>query len=77
VARWSDHAANLKFLPWDEWRKTVSDEHAAQTWDHIAHSPNSSIPKAQPFLEYRPRYSSLLAICESMQWLIEQGVVEA
>lgn len=76
VARWFGHAANLKFLPWDEWRKTVSDEHAAQTWDHIAHSPNASIAKAQRFLNYRPRYSSLLAIYESVQWLIKQDVVE-
>lgn len=77
VARWSGHLANLKFLPWDEWRKTVSDEHAAQTWDHIAHSPNASIAKAQRFLDYHPHYSSLLAIYESVQWLIQQGIVEA
>jgi nucleoside-diphosphate-sugar epimerase len=77
VARWSGHAANLKFLPWEEWRRTVSDEHAAQTWDHITHSPNASIAKAQHLLDYRPRYSSLLAIYESVQWLIRQGVVEA
>ena len=77
VTRWFGHAANLKFLPWDKWCKTVSEEHVAQTWDHIAHSPNASIAKAQRFLDYRPRYSSLLAIYESVQWLIRQGVVEA
>ena len=77
VAGWSGQVAKLKFLPWEEWRKTVSEEHAAQTWDHIAHSPNASIAKAQRLLDYRPRYSSLLAIYESVQWLIGQGVVEA
>jgi nucleoside-diphosphate-sugar epimerase len=77
VARWSGQAANLKFLPWEEWRRTVSDEYAAQTWDHISHSPNASIAKAQRLLDYRPRYSSLLAIYESVQWLIGQGMVEA
>ena len=77
VAGWFGHAARLKFLPWEEWRKTVSDEHAAQTWDHIAHSPNASLAKAQRLLDYRPRYSSLLAIHESVQWLIQQGIVEA
>jgi len=76
VAGWAGHTANLKFLPWDEWRKTVSDEHAMQTWDHIAHSPNASIAKARRLLDYRPRYSSLLAIHESVQWLIRQGIVE-
>ncbi|HEY3475910.1 MAG TPA: NAD-dependent epimerase/dehydratase family protein [Anaerolineales bacterium] len=77
VARWFGQAASLKFLPWEEWRKTVSDEHAAQTWDHIAHSPNASIAKAQRFLDYRPRYTSLQAIFESVDWLIRQGVVKA
>jgi nucleoside-diphosphate-sugar epimerase len=76
VAEWFGRTANLKFLPWDEWRKTVTDEHAAQTWDHIAHSPNASIAKAQRLLEYRPRYSSLPSVHESLQWLIQQGVVE-
>jgi len=76
VARWFGQAANLKFLPWEEWRTTVSDEYAAQTWDHIAHSPNASIAKAGRLLDYQPRYSSLLAIHESVQWLIEQGSVE-
>ena len=77
VAHWFAQTANLKFLPWEDWCKTVSDEHAAQTWDHIAHSPNASIAKAQRFLDYRPRYTSLQAIYESVEWLIEQGMVEA
>ena len=43
VAGWFGRPANLKFLPWDEWRKAVADEFAELTWDHIAHSPNASI----------------------------------
>ncbi|HET9912214.1 MAG TPA: NAD(P)-dependent oxidoreductase [Anaerolineales bacterium] len=76
VAEWFGQPANLKFLPWEEWRKTVADEHATQTWDHIAHSPNASIAKAQRLLDYHPRYSSLQAVHESLQWLIQQGAVE-
>ncbi|MDQ2998305.1 MAG: NAD(P)-dependent oxidoreductase, partial [Chloroflexota bacterium] len=37
--------------------------------DHIAHSPNCSIAKAQRLLEYRPRYSSLQAVCEAVEAL--------
>jgi nucleoside-diphosphate-sugar epimerase len=77
VARWFGQAANLKFLPWEEWRQTVSDEYAAQTWDHIAHSPNASIVKAQRLLDYRPRYTSLQAIYESLDWLIRQDILKA
>lgn len=44
--------------------------HAADlTWDHIAHSPNSSIAKAERLLGYRPRYSSLDAVREALDWL--------
>jgi nucleoside-diphosphate-sugar epimerase len=75
VASWFGQPARLKFLAWDDWRKTVSGEYAAQTWDHIAHSPNASIAKARRFLDYHPRYTSLQAIYESVQWLIQHGVV--
>src|SRR5262249_13432888 len=67
VAAWFGAAARLRFLPWEEWRGTVSEREAAATWDHIAHSPNCSIAKGQRLLEYRPRYRSLEAVFESVQ----------
>jgi len=76
VAAWFGQPARLKFLGWDEWQTTVSSDSAAQTWDHIAHSPNASIAKAQRLLDYHPRYTSLQAIYDSLQWLIRQGVIE-
>ena len=56
----------LEFLPWDEWRRTVTEDEAAATWDHIAHSPHGSIAKARERLGYAPRYSSLDAVIESV-----------
>jgi nucleoside-diphosphate-sugar epimerase len=58
--------ARLGFLPWEEWRKTVTDTQAAITLDHIAHSPNGSIAKARERLGYAPRYTSLEAVIESV-----------
>lgn len=75
AAAWFGQPARLEFLPWPEWRQTVSAEEAAATWDHIAHSPNCSIAKAERLLEYRPRYSSLQAVREAVDWLVEQGQV--
>ena len=69
IAAWFGQPARLRFLPWEEWRATVSAAEAAATWDHIAHSPNCSIAKAQRLLEYRPRYSSLQAVCEAVEAL--------
>lgn len=71
MAVWFEQPANLQFLPWDEWKATISEKDASATWDHIMHSPNCSIAKAERLLGYHPRYSSLLGVQESVQWLIE------
>jgi nucleoside-diphosphate-sugar epimerase len=75
VAAWFGQPARLRFLPWEEWRATVSEQEAGATWDHIAHSPNCSIDKARRMLGYQPRYSSLQAVDEALRWLVEQKVV--
>ena len=46
------------------------------TWDHIAHSPCMSIEKAKRLLAYRPRFSSLQAVYESVQWLLQHRVID-
>jgi nucleoside-diphosphate-sugar epimerase len=76
TAAWFGQPANLRYLPWDAWKTTVSAEEAAATWDHIAHSPCCSIAKAQRLLDYRPRYSSLQAVYEAMSWLVEHKVIQ-
>ncbi len=76
VAAWFGQEARLRFLPWEEWRATVSEAEAGATWDHIAHSPNCSIAKARRLLDYQPRYSSLQAVYEALGWLIARGEVE-
>jgi nucleoside-diphosphate-sugar epimerase len=77
MAAWLGQPARLRYLPWEAWRATVSEEEADATWDHIAHSPNCSIDKARRVLDYRPRYSSLQAVTESVSWLIEhEGILE-
>jgi len=73
MGAWAGHPAQLRFLPWEEWKKGVSEKDAAVTWDHIAHSPSCSIAKARRLLGYEPRYTSIEAVRESVTWLIEQG----
>jgi nucleoside-diphosphate-sugar epimerase len=67
---WFGHRPSLAYLPWEEWRRTVSEEDALATWDHIAHSPCCSIQKARRALGYEPRYTSLEAVKESVEWLL-------
>lgn len=77
VAAWFGQPANLRYLPWDEWKATVDPADAQATWDHIAHSPNCSIAKAQRLLDFRPRYSSLQGVYEALSWLIAHGQADA
>lgn len=75
VSAWFNREPRLKYLPWEEWRQTVSTDDAAATWDHIAHSPNCSIAKARRLIGYQPRYTSLQAVFEALAWLVGQGMV--
>lgn len=76
MARWFGQEPNLTFLPWPEWRARQTEEEATATWEHIYRSPNSSIAKAERLLGYRPRYTSLEAVYESVTWLVDKGIVE-
>lgn len=73
IAQWFGRPAKLSFEPFEQWEKRVSTEDAEITYDHIAHSPNCSIEKARRMLGYQPKYSSLEAVIESLQWLIDTG----
>ena len=68
---WFGKETNIRYMAWDQWKKNVSQEDAEQTWEHISHSPNYSSVKAKRLLDYKPRYTSLQAIQESVQWLID------
>ncbi len=75
AASWFGQEAKLAYLPYEEFRQQVGDKDADATWDHIAHSPNASIAKAQQLIDYQPRYTSMEAVYESVQWLIANGVI--
>ncbi|WP_274651044.1 NAD-dependent epimerase/dehydratase family protein [Paenibacillus humicola] len=76
VASWFGREANMRFEPFESLKDKLSEQEARSVWDHIAHSPNCSIGKARRLFGYEPRYSSLEAVRESLDWLIDQGQVE-
>jgi len=75
AAGWFGKQANLRFLPLDEWTVTLPEAYAESALTHLSHSTNCSIEKARRLLEYAPRYTSLEAVYESIQWLIEHGEI--
>lgn len=61
AAAWFGQAARLECLPWEEWRRTVSERDVAITHDHFVHSPHASIQKARDVLAFAPRFSAITA----------------
>ena len=68
IAEGCNQKANLRFVPWDEFRTLVSEPDAQCTWDHLMHSTTGSIDKARRLLNYEPGYTSLEAIRESLAY---------
>jgi nucleoside-diphosphate-sugar epimerase len=73
AASWFGEEAKLRFLPWGEWENLNSKEDAALTLTHLLHSPSASIDKPRQLLGYEPKYTSLEAVRESVDWLLEDG----
>lgn len=75
MGEWFGKPARIKFLPWEEWKQGFTEKEVATTEDHLRHSPNCSTQKARDVLGYKPRYTSLHAVQESVTWLIQNGIV--
>jgi nucleoside-diphosphate-sugar epimerase len=76
VAGWFGREPLLDLVDWPEFQRRVGAEHAAVTRDHAGRSIAASIDRAREVLGYRPRYSSLDALHESLRWLAANGHVD-
>lgn len=68
IAEWYGQKPNLRFVPWEEFRQSLSEDDARTSWSHLIHSSSGSIEKARRLLAYQPQYSSLEAIRQSLSW---------
>ncbi len=77
AAAWFGKDARFSFRAPDEvWTNGLTDDDVRASWDHISRSPNSSMQKAREVLGFRPRYSSLEATYESVQWLLARNKID-
>jgi nucleoside-diphosphate-sugar epimerase len=76
VAGWFGREPVLDLVDWPEYEKRVGAEHAGATREHIERSIAASIDRARTVLGYAPRYSSLDAMRESVQWLAEHDQLD-
>lgn len=74
---WFGKEPSIEYLPWKEWCAKIGDpQFIASTQDHVLHSDNYSIAKAERLIEYKPRYTIFQAVCEGVVSLINRGVIE-
>jgi len=71
IAEWFGVKPKLRFVPWEVWSQSVTEDDRSATWEHLIRSPHHSIAKARAELDYVPRYTSLAAVEESLTWMIE------
>jgi nucleoside-diphosphate-sugar epimerase len=76
VAGWFGREPVIDLVDWAEFERRVGAEHATASREHVARGIAASIDRARDVLGYRPRYSSLDALQESLRWLVANGHVD-
>jgi nucleoside-diphosphate-sugar epimerase len=76
VAAWFGREAVLELVDWTEFERRVGADHAFTTREHVARSIAASIDRGREVLGYRPRFSSLDALHDSLRWLVAAGDVD-
>jgi nucleoside-diphosphate-sugar epimerase len=76
VAGWFGREPVIELVDWAEFERRVGSEHAGVSREHVARGIAASIERARDVLGYRPRYSSLDALHESLRWLAATGHVD-
>jgi nucleoside-diphosphate-sugar epimerase len=76
VAGWFGREPVLEFVEWAEFERRVGAGHAEASREHVARSIAASIDRAREVLGYRPRFSSLDALHESLRRLVADGEVD-
>jgi nucleoside-diphosphate-sugar epimerase len=76
VSRWFGREPVIDLVSWAEFEQSIGAEQAGVSREHVARSIAASIERAHDVLGYRPRYSSLEALRESLVWLAANGHVD-
>jgi nucleoside-diphosphate-sugar epimerase len=74
--RWFGKEPRIAYKPFEEWLADLG-EYAESSRGHVIRSSCHSIEKSRNRLGYKPRYTSLEAVHESVRALIASGKVVA
>ncbi len=73
VASWFGREPVLDFVDWAEFGRRVAPEHVEATREHTFRSITASIARGRQVLGYQPRFSTLDALHEALEWLVAAG----
>jgi nucleoside-diphosphate-sugar epimerase len=73
IARNYGREARLRPASFEEFRAQRSPESADASWEHLSRSHSMSIDKARRLLGYAPRYTTVEAVVEGLEWLRADG----
>ncbi|MBP1242400.1 nucleoside-diphosphate-sugar epimerase [Frigoribacterium sp. PvP120] len=73
VARAFGQEARLEFATFDEFRAQRDPASADASWEHLSRSHSMSIDKARRLLGYAPRWTTVEAVLEGLEWLRADG----
>jgi nucleoside-diphosphate-sugar epimerase len=59
---------NLRFVEWQEFLETVGETNAADTYDHVLHSPSCTVEKAKKLLGVEIKYSIMDIFLEYIEY---------
>ena len=76
VAGWFGREPVLDLVDWPEFDRRVAPEHAEATREHTFRSITASIARGREVLGYAPRFSTLDALHEALEWLAAAGQVD-
>jgi nucleoside-diphosphate-sugar epimerase len=76
VAGWFGREPVIELVDWAEFARRVGADHASTTREHVARSIAASIDRGREILGYRPRYTALDALRESLRRLVADGEVD-
>lgn len=71
------HEPNISYATLEAVLDTLTGVDRTKTLEHVSHSPCLSIAKAQRELDYAPGYTSMQAVSEVLDYMIEKGEMQA
>ena len=67
------HEPKIKFVPFEEMKKTMSEEDIKETIEHMLHSPSCSMEKAKRILNFEPIHSSIDTVLDALDWQMKEN----